>query len=84
MNQLTEALGIAATEHRYDFVCSIAAEIVTSLENQGFDFDELLDGLANYAFVNNRNVETACNLQQACLSARKVKKPLETTDAEAP
>ncbi|MDZ8138227.1 MAG: hypothetical protein RM049_23455 [Nostoc sp. DedQUE04] len=71
MNQLTEALNIATTEHRHDFVCSITVEIVTSLEKQGFSFDELLDGLANYAFVNNKSTDAACFLVQACLSARK-------------
>ncbi|HYX15685.1 MAG TPA: hypothetical protein VE944_24630 [Nostoc sp.] len=71
MNQLTDALSIAVTEHRYDFVCNITAEIVATLEKQGLTFDELLDGLANYAFLHSKSTDAACFLVRACLSARK-------------
>ncbi|MBW4675944.1 MAG: hypothetical protein KME52_18555 [Desmonostoc geniculatum HA4340-LM1] len=70
MNQLTEALDIAATEHRHDFVCEISAQFVSSLERQGFSFFEVLDGLTNYAFLHSKGIDTVCYLTQASLAAR--------------
>ncbi|MEH1828280.1 MAG: hypothetical protein V7L22_23585 [Nostoc sp.] len=71
MNRLSETLNIAATEYRRDFVCDLTAQFVDSLENQGFTFDEVLDGLVNYAWVNSYSVDTVCDLVKATLSARK-------------
>ncbi len=73
LTAVDEALNIAVKEHKYDFMCNIAAEIVTSLENQGFTFEELLDGLANYAYMTNKGADATCYIVQASLSARKMK-----------
>ncbi|MHC5719538.1 MAG: hypothetical protein ACYTX0_47710, partial [Nostoc sp.] len=70
MNQLTETLNIAATEHRRDFVCNITAQFVDSLEKQGFTFEEVLDGLMNYAWVNTNSIDTVYFLMQASLSLK--------------
>ncbi len=75
MNQLTETLQIALKEQRHDFVCSSLAQVMTFLEGQGFTFDEVLDGLVNYAWVNAYSVDTVCDLVNATLSARKKHHP---------
>ncbi len=77
MNDLAavaETLDIAASEYRHDFLCSITAKVVTSLENQGFTFEELLDGLANYAYMNAKGTDAVCYLVQASLAAREARK----------
>lgn len=84
MNQLTEALNIVTTEHRHEFLCSITAQFVTSLEHQGFTFEELLDGLANYAYFNAYPVDTVFGLVKATLAATKAKKLLEVRDDVTP
>ena len=72
MNQLTETLNIAATEYRRDFLCNITAQFVDSLENQGFTFEEVLDGLANYAWMKRTDsINAYCFLVQASLSLSK-------------
>ncbi|WP_375495382.1 hypothetical protein [uncultured Nostoc sp.] len=71
MNKLSENLEIALKEQRHDFVCSSLAQVMTFLENQGFTFDEVLDGLVNYALVNAYSADTVCDLVNATLSARK-------------
>jgi hypothetical protein len=71
MNDLAVTLNIAIAEHRHEFLCSISADFVTSLESQGFTFEELLDGLANYAYMNDKGTDAVCYLVQASLSVRK-------------
>ncbi|MHC5779720.1 hypothetical protein [Nostoc sp.] len=71
MNHLVISLDIALKEQRHDFVCNSLAQVMNYLENQGFTFDEVLDGLANYAWMNAYSVDTVCNLAKSSLSARK-------------
>ncbi|WP_375491127.1 hypothetical protein [uncultured Nostoc sp.] len=71
MNKDLVSIEIALKEQRHDFVCSSLAQVMTFLENQGFTFDEVLDGLVNYAWVNSYSVDTVCDLVKATLSARK-------------
>ncbi|MBN3951951.1 MAG: hypothetical protein HWQ38_37995 [Nostoc sp. NMS7] len=75
MNKLVISLDIALKEQRHDFVCSTTAQVMTFLENQGFTFDEVLDGLVNYAWVNAYSVDTVFGLAKASLSARKKHHP---------
>jgi hypothetical protein len=71
MNQQTVSLDVAIAEHRHDFVCNTTAQVVTSLEDQGFTFEELLDGLANYAWMNGKGTDAVCYLVQASLLVGK-------------
>lgn len=71
MSQETVSLEIVLKEQRYDFVCNSLAQVMTFLEKQGFTFEEVLDGLMNYAWVNTNSIDTACFLMQASLSLRK-------------
>ncbi|MEH1780395.1 MAG: hypothetical protein V7L26_15010 [Nostoc sp.] len=68
MNKQTENLNIALEEHRHDFVCSSLLQVMTFLEDQGFTFEEVLDGLANYAYINAKGGDTVCFLMKASLS----------------
>ncbi|MHC5819379.1 MAG: hypothetical protein ACYT04_26745 [Nostoc sp.] len=71
MNQETVSLEIVLKEQRYDFVCSSLAQVMTFLERQGFTFDEVLDGLANYAWMKTDSIDAYCFLVQASLSLSK-------------
>jgi len=71
MNQDSVSIEIVLKEQRHDFVCNSLAQVMTFLEGQGFTFDEVLDGLVNYAWVNSYPVDTVCDLVNATLSARK-------------
>jgi hypothetical protein len=70
MNKQTETLNIALEEHRHDFVCSSLLQVMIFLENQGFTFEEVLDGLANYAYINAKRGDTVCFLVKASLSVK--------------
>ncbi|MHC5829225.1 MAG: hypothetical protein ACYT04_78265, partial [Nostoc sp.] len=72
MNQLTENLEITLKECRYDNASNTTAQIMNFLEKQGFTFDEIVDGLVNYAWINTNSIDAVCFLAQASLSLRKV------------
>jgi hypothetical protein len=69
MKELTE-LNIALTEARQDVLYNFLAQMTTSLERQGFTFFDVLDGLTNYAYINNKGVDTVCYLSLASSSVR--------------
>jgi hypothetical protein len=71
MSKDSASLEIVLKEQRHDFVCNSLAQIMAFLEGQGFTFDEVLDGLVNYAWVNSYSADTVCDLVKATLSARK-------------
>ncbi|WP_445634586.1 hypothetical protein NSTC745_06406 [Nostoc sp. DSM 114161] len=70
MSHLTEALEIALLEQRHDCVCSITAQFVESFKHQGFGFDELVDGLMNYAWANTDSADAVYFLCQAALALK--------------
>ncbi|MEH2148601.1 hypothetical protein [Nostoc sp.] len=72
MNKHSETLEIALIEQRHDFVCNSLAQVMTFLAGLGFTFDEVLDGLVNYAWVNAYSADTVCDLVKATLSAQKL------------
>jgi hypothetical protein len=71
MSKDSASIEIALKEQRHDFVCNSLAQVMTFLEKQGFTFDEVLDGLVNYDWVNSYSVDTVCDLVDATLSAKK-------------
>jgi hypothetical protein len=71
MNKDSVPIEIVLKEQRHDFVCNSLAQVMSFLTNQGFTFDEVLDGLVNYAFVNAYSADTVCDLVNATLSAKK-------------
>ncbi|MEH1808491.1 hypothetical protein [Nostoc sp.] len=72
MNKGSVSIEIALIEQRHDFVCNTTAQVMNFLEKQGFTFEEVLDGLMNYAWVNTNSIDTVCFLMQASLSLKKV------------
>ncbi|MEH1822107.1 MAG: hypothetical protein V7L31_24035 [Nostoc sp.] len=79
MSKDSVSIEIALKEQRHDFVCNSLAQVMTFLEGQGFTFDEVLDGLVNYAWMKTDSIDAVCFLMQASLSVAKAHK-LEEKD----
>ncbi|MCC5618417.1 hypothetical protein LC605_25695 [Nostoc sp. CHAB 5836] len=71
MNQLTEVIEIYLKECRENYVRDLVNQFVSSLESQGFELNEIVDGLTNYAYMNTDSTEAVCFLVKSSLSLRK-------------
>ncbi len=81
-----ENLNIVLKEARLNFLERFITETASSLESQGFTFTEILDAIANYAYINGHSIDTVLNLSLASRSSiqgESVNRPSPNSDSHA-